>query len=92
MSGRQHSRKSGQPMVAVQFKRHTEGFKYTKCGEEQRCKTNDWLAESDGDVCIVYADSFARTYAAEGRGTYVKTGRVWTEQSPEASAHVGRLA
>lgn len=79
-----YRRRPGQPVVAVQLKLDTEGFKYQKWGEEQRCKANDWLVDSNGDVYTVDADSFARTYAAEGRGTYVKTGKVWAEQAAEA--------
>lgn len=83
-----YRRRPGQPVVAVQLKLNTEGFKYTKWGEEQRCKANDWLVDNNGEVYTVDADSFARTYTAEGRGTYVKTGRVWAEQATEA----GRVA
>ncbi len=83
-----YRRRPGQPVVAVQLKLDTEGFKYSKWGEEQRCKANDWLVDNNGDVYTVDADSFARTYTAEGRGTYVKTGKVWAEQAAEA----GRVA
>lgn len=83
-----YRRRPGQPVVAVQLKLNTEGFKYTKWGEEQRCKANDWLVDNNGEVYTVDADSFARTYTAEGRGTYVKTGKVWAEQAAEA----GRVA
>ena len=83
-----YRRRPGQPVVAVQLKLDTEGFKYTKWGEEQRCKANDWLVDNNGEVYTVDADSFARTYSAEGRGTYVKTGKVWAEQAAEA----GRVA
>ena len=83
-----YRRRPGQPVVAVQLKLDTEGFTYKKWGEEQRCKANDWLVDNNGEVYTVDADSFARTYTAEGRGTYVKTGRVWAEQAAEA----GRVA
>jgi hypothetical protein len=85
---RRYHRRPGQPVVAVQLKLHTEGFKYQKWGEEQHCKANDWLVDNNGEVYSVDADSFARTYTAEGQGTYVKTGKVWAEQAAEA----GRLA
>ena len=83
-----YRRRPGQPVVAVQLTLNTEGFKYQKWGEEQRCKANDWLVDSNGEVYTVDADSFARTYAAKGQGTYVKTGKVWAEQAAEA----GRVA
>lgn len=83
-----YRRRPGQPVVAVQLKLDTEGFKYKKWGEVQRCKANDWLVDSNGEVYTVDADSFARTYTAEGHGTYVKTGKVWAEQVAEA----GRVA
>jgi hypothetical protein len=85
---RRYRRRPGQPVVAVQLKLDTEGFKYRKWGEEQYCKANDWLVDNDGKVYTVDAESFARTYRAEGLGTYVKTGKVWAEQAAEA----GRVA
>jgi hypothetical protein len=60
---KRYRRRPGQPVVAVQLKLDTEGFKYRKWGEEQRCKANDWIVDNDGDVYTVDADSFARTYA-----------------------------
>jgi len=68
----------------VQLRLDTEGFKYRKWGEKQRCKANDWLVDNNGEVYTVDADSFARTYTADGQGTYVKTGTVWAEQATEA--------
>ena len=85
---RRYRRRPGLPVVAVQLKLDTEGFKYQKWGEEQRCKANDWLVDNNGEVYTVDVDSFERTYTAEGQGTYVKTGKVWAEQAAEA----GRVA
>ena len=86
---RRYRRRPGQPVVAVQLKLDTAGFKYQKWGEEQRCKANDWLVDNNGDVYTINAESFARTYKPEGGlGTYVKTGKVWAEQAAEA----GRVA
>ena len=79
-----YRRRPGQPVVAVQLKLDTEGFKYRKWGDEQRCKANDWLVDNDGEVYTVDAESFARTYTADGPGTYVKTGKVWAEQAARA--------
>ncbi|NRF71219.1 hypothetical protein HLB44_29920 [Aquincola sp. S2] len=81
-----YRRRPGQPVVAVQLKLDTEGFRYQKWGEEQRCKANDWLVDNDGEVYTVDADSFARTYTAEGQGTYVKSGKVWAEQATEGGS------
>lgn len=78
-----YRRRPGHPVVAVQIKLDTVGFKYTKWGEEQSCKANDWLVDNNGEVYTVNADSFARTYTSEGQGTYVKTGTVWAEQAAE---------
>lgn len=39
------------------------------------------MVENADDVYTVDAKSFARTYTAEGPGTYVKTGKVWAEQA-----------
>jgi hypothetical protein len=83
-----YRRRPGQPILAVQLKLDTEGFKYQKWGEEQHCKADDWLVDNNGDVYTVDADSFARTYTAAGQGRYVKTGKVWAEQATEA----GRVA
>jgi hypothetical protein len=83
-----YRRRPGQPILAVQLKLDTEGFRYQKWGEEQHCKANDWLVDNNGDVYTVDADSFARTYTATGQGRYVKTGKVWAEQAAEA----GRVA
>lgn len=83
-----YRRRPGKPVVAVQLKLDTEGFRYQKWGEEQRCKANDWLVDNNGEVYSVDAVSFARTYTAEGQGTYVKTGKVWAEQAAEG----GRVA
>ncbi len=77
---KRYRRLPGQPVVAVQLKLETEGFKYHKWGDEQRCKANDWVVDNGGDVYTVDAKSFGRTYTADGPGTYVKTGRVWAEQ------------
>jgi hypothetical protein len=89
MSQRQrYRRRPGQPVVAVQLRLDTDGFDYRKWGEAQHCKANDWLVDNDGEVYTVDADTFARTYTAEGQGTYVKTGKVWAEQA----AGAGRVA
>jgi hypothetical protein len=85
---RRYRRRPGRPVVAVQLKLDMEGFKYQKWGEEQHCKANDWLVDNNGEVYTVDADSFARTYAAEGHGTYVKSGKVWAKEATEA----GRVA
>ena len=77
-------RKPGQPVVAVQLKLDIDGFTYRKWGAEQLCKAGDWLVDNADEVYTVDADSFARTYTAEGLGTYVKTGKVWAEQAAEA--------
>ena len=78
---KQYRRRPGQPVVAVQIKLDTNGFGYYKWGGEQRCKANDWIVDNQGDVYTVDANSFARTYRAEGLGTYVKTGKVWAERA-----------
>ena len=88
---KRYRRRHGKPVIAVQLKLDTRGFEYQKWGEVQRCKANDWLVDSGGEVHTVDADSFARTYTAEGHGTYVqyvKTGKVWAERTAEA----GRVA
>jgi len=85
---KRYHRLPGQPVVAVQLKLETEGLTYRKWGDEQRCKANDWVVDNAGDVYTVDAESFARTYTANGQGTYVKTGRVWAEQAGSA----GRVA
>lgn len=85
---KRYRRLPGQPLVAVQLKLETDGFRYRKWGEEQRCKANDWVVDNGGEVYTVDAESFARTYTAEGPGTYVKTGKVWAEQAVAA----GRVA
>ena len=79
-----YRRRPGQSVVAVQLKLDTEGFKYRKWGAEQRCKANDWVVRNGEDVYTVDATSFARTYTADGPGTYVKTGKVWAEQATSA--------
>ncbi len=81
---RRYRRKPGQPVVAVQLKLDMEGFSYRKWGAEQRCKANDWLVQNGDEVYTVDAESFARTYTAQGQGLYVKTGKVWAEQASEA--------
>ncbi len=78
---KRYRRRPGQPVIAVQLKLETEGFKYRKWGDEQHCKANDWVVDNAGDVYTVDAKSFERTYTAEGLGTYVKTGKVWAEQA-----------
>lgn len=82
-----YRRRPGTPVVAVQLRLDTEGFRYQKWGAEQRCKANDWLVQNGDDIYTVDADSFARTYTAEGLGTYVKTGKVWAERAD----HAGRV-
>jgi hypothetical protein len=81
---KRYRRRPGQPVVAVQLKLDTEGFWYQKWGADQHCKANDWLVDNNGEVYTVDADSFSLTYTAEGKGTYVKTGKVWAEQAAEA--------
>ena len=85
---RRYRRQPGQPVVAVQLKLDIDGFAYRKWGGEQRCKAMDWIVDNDGEVYSVDANSFARTYTAQGLGTYVKTGKVWAEQAAQA----GRVA
>lgn len=85
---RRYRRRPGQPVIAVQLRLVMEGFTYLKWGEEQCCKANDWLLDNNGEVYTVDAMSFARTYKAQGSGTYVKTGKVWAEQV----AVTGRIA
>ncbi|SDN42619.1 hypothetical protein SAMN04489798_0276 [Pseudomonas arsenicoxydans] len=81
---KRYRRKPSQPIVAVQLKLDTDGFKYHKWGGEQRCKANDWLVDNGGEVYTVDAESFARTYTALTLGTYVKTSRVWAERAVSA--------
>ena len=78
-----YRRRPGQPVVAVQLRLDTEGFRYQKWGDEQRCKANDWLVDNDGEVYTVDADSFARSYTVQGQGTYVKTGKVYWSKDQE---------
>ncbi|MDM0053530.1 hypothetical protein [Variovorax sp. J22R115] len=85
---KRYRRLPGQPVVAVQLKLESDDFEYRKWGEEQHCKANDWVVDNSGEVYTVDAESFARTYTAEGRGTYVKTGKVWAERASLA----GRVA
>ncbi len=85
---KRYRRLPGQPLVAVQLKLETDGFRYRKWGDEQRCKADDWVVDNGGEVYTVDAESFARTYTAQGLGTYVKTGGVWAEQAVSA----GRVA
>lgn len=81
-------RRPGQPVVAVQLRLDMDGFTYRKWGEAQRCKADDWLVDNDGDVYTVDAETFARTYRADGPGIYVKFGKVWAERA-SAAGRVG---
>lgn len=81
---KRYRRLPGQPVVAVQLKLEMEGFNYRKWGDLQYCKANDWVVDNAGDIYTVDAQSFARTYSAEGPGTYVKTGKVWAEKACSA--------
>lgn len=81
---KRYRRRPGQPVVAVQLRLDTEGFEYRKWGGLQRCKAGDWIVNNQGDIYTVDAETFARTYAADGPGTYVKTGKVWAEQAAAA--------
>lgn len=81
---KRYRRMPGQPVVAVQLKLETDGFRYRKWNGEQRCKANDWVVDNGGDVYTVDAGSFASTYTAAGQGTYVKTGKVWAVQARSA--------
>jgi len=50
---RRYRRKPDQYVVAVQLRLETDGFRYRKWGDEQRCKQNDWLVDNNGSVHTV---------------------------------------
>lgn len=79
MSDLARYRRKGPPVVAVQLRLETEGFRYRKWGGEQRCKPGDWLVDNQGDVYTVDGEVFARTYRPAGPGLYEKVGPVWAE-------------
>jgi hypothetical protein len=79
--GIRYRRRPDKPVVAVQLLLETSGFNYRKWGAVQHCKAGDWLVDSAGDVYTVDAESFARTYSAVGKGTYVKSTPVWAERA-----------
>ncbi|WP_284619398.1 hypothetical protein [Aquabacterium humicola] len=83
MARHRYRRKPGTPVIAIQLKLDMPGFSYFKWKRDQRCKAGDWLVDNDGDVYTVDADTFAKTYREQQRGSYVKTGCVWAEEATE---------
>lgn len=83
MTCRRYRPRHDRHVAAVRLDLDTNGFTYRKWGHEQRCKAGDWIVDNDGEVYTVDADSFARTYQAVQRGSYVKITPVWAEQARE---------
>ena len=83
---RRYRRKPDQYVVAVQLRLETDGFRYRKWGDEQRCKQGDWLVDNNGEIYTVDADSFARTYRELHRGAFIKTAPVWAEARGQAGS------
>jgi hypothetical protein len=79
MSRLRYIKRDTDAVVAVQFDLDSEGFTYQKWGGTQRCKRGDWLVDNAGDIYTIDRETFARTYRASARGTYVKVTPVWAE-------------
>ena len=71
-------------VTAVQVDVEMDGFTYRKWGATQQCKRGDWLVNNKGDIYTVDGETFARTYRANGPGTYVKATPVWAEVAKTA--------
>lgn len=83
-SRRRYRKKTGQFVIAVQVNLDTEGFTYQKWGDEQWCKSGDWLVDNQGDVYTVDRLTFKRTYRQKSPGIYVKISAIWAERSIQA--------
>jgi hypothetical protein len=76
---RRYRKKETSFVTAVRLDLDTDGFRYRKWGDIQRCKRGDWLVNNAGEVYSVDADVFARTYSELSPGVYHKTAPVWAE-------------
>lgn len=76
-SMKEYSRRSGQPVVAVQLDLESAALSYTKWGGQQTAKSGDWLVNNNGEAYTIEADSFAKTYRKVSLGLYEKGQPVW---------------
>jgi hypothetical protein len=83
-----YQKRPNQHVVAVQLPLDGTGFTYEKWGGTQQCKPGDWLVNNNGEVYTVERESFRRTYARVGDGTYLKVAPVWASVARED----GRIA
>lgn len=83
---RKYIKRSDTLVVAVPLDLDTDGFTYRKWGGVQRCKPGDWIVHNAGEVYTVDRETFARTYRADGTGTYRKVTAVWAERAASDGA------
>ena len=83
---RRYRKRRDQYVVAVQLNLQTDGFTFWKWGAEQRCKRGDWIVDNNGDIYVVDADVFNRTYEKTGPGIYLKTTPIWAKVAQEAGS------
>lgn len=83
---RKYRKRSDSRVVAVPLALDTDGFTYRKWGGVQRCKQGDWIVHNAGEVYTVDRETFARTYRADGTGTYRKVTPVWAERAASDGA------
>lgn len=69
--------------TAVQLKLQTSGLEYTKWGDKQIAKANDWLVDSGSNVYTIEDAAFARTYRQVSPGRYEKIAPVFAKQARE---------
>lgn len=81
MEPRKYQKRETQIVLGVQINLDTEGFRYTKWGNDQQCQSGDWLVNNNGDCYTIGEESFRTTYKEVAPGQFVKTSPVWATQA-----------
>ncbi len=79
-----YRKKSSNYITAVRLDLDTDGFTYNKWGAAQVCKRGDWLANNQGEVYTIDAQSFAASYKEVSPGRYFKSAPVWAAIADKA--------
>ncbi len=77
MERAKYRKRDNRIVTAVQLNLDTDGFNYTKWGNEQQCRPGDWLVNNAGSCYTISKDSFDKTYSEIAPGQFVKTAPVW---------------
>ena len=86
MKPQRYIKKPDTPVHAIQIKLDTNGFTYQKWGDQQTCKSGDWLVDNNGDIYTIDQQVFADTYRQIAPASFVKITPVWASRAEQAGS------